>query len=77
MLSVETQNSTYEIDPVGKRIRRLNGQSAPTDRQGPDRVWKDYHGLSKVMGCYLIDWDGEGHCTLTSRVISEKKIVLS
>jgi hypothetical protein len=77
VLKVETQNSTYEVDTVGKRIRRLNGSAEPTDRQGPDMVWKPYARLDKVLGCYLIDWDGEGHCTITSHVVSEKQVSLS
>jgi hypothetical protein len=71
MRTVETQNSTYEIDTVHRRIRRTTGSAAPTTRQGPDNVWKPYADITKVMGGYLIDWDGEGHCTLTSPIVRE------
>lgn len=71
MRTVETKNSTYEIDTVGKRIRRTSGSALPTVRQGPDNVWKPYHDLSKAYGGYLIEWDDKGHATLTSRVVSE------
>jgi hypothetical protein len=76
MLRVVTQNSTYEFDTVGKRVRRLSGDAAPTARQGPDHVWKDYTRLDKVLGGYLIDWDGKGHCTLTSQIVSEDLVAV-
>jgi hypothetical protein len=73
ILEVETQNSTYEIDTVGKRMRRITGTAPPSDRQGPNGVWKNYAGITKHLGRYLIDWDGDGRTTITSTVINETR----
>lgn len=77
MRIIETENSRYELDTVNKRIRRIEGKATPTDRQGPDMVWKDYVYLDRVAGGYFIDWDGEGHGTLTSQVVNEYEASLS
>lgn len=71
-MKFKTVYSVYELDLEGKRMRRLEGENDPTPRQGPDGEWKTYHssGPHDPMG-YLIDWDGEGHCTLTSGVVAE------
>jgi hypothetical protein len=75
MIRVNTENSTYEIDTVNKRMRRLKGSALPTLNQGPDQVWKHYVGLSKVGdGRYLIEWDTDGHRTITSRILSEEDL---
>jgi len=37
--------SVYELDLNNKRIRRLNGNKAPTERQGADGEWKTYASL--------------------------------
>lgn len=34
--------STYEIDAIAKKIRRLNGKADPTPRQGKDGEWQVY-----------------------------------
>lgn len=75
----KTLNSTYELDRENSRIRRLEGLDAPTPRQGPDGEWKTYATLTPVVEpvvpsdetprlSFFIDWDGEGHGTLTSPV---------
>lgn len=74
MRRVETEFSTYEIDTVNKRVRRLRGALNPTERQGPDGVWKNYVGLDVVAGRYLIQWDDEGKGTITSRVTHEEEV---
>lgn len=43
-----TDNSTYEIDPANRRIRRLEGTNDPTARQGNDGDWKNYAAISSV-----------------------------
>lgn len=73
MLVFETTYSRYEVDTVNKRIRRTRGDRPPTERQGPDNVWKPYVSIDKCMGGYLITWDREGRGTLTSRVVSERQ----
>lgn len=37
--------STYEVDVINKKIRRLNGAKDPTPRQGRDGEWRDYSYL--------------------------------
>lgn len=78
MFIFETETgSRYEVDTVNKRIRRTRGRALPTVRQGEDNVWKGYESFSKMYGGYFIDWDGEGHGTLTSKVVSERQEALS
>lgn len=78
---IETEFSTYEVDTVNKRIRRLKGVNQPTERQGEDMVWKTYARMNKQLtGSYLIEWEGitqgpmgslVGPMTLTSPVVNE------
>jgi hypothetical protein len=68
-----TENSTYEVDRNGHRIRRLNGTHVPTPRQGEDGAWKHYEQISAVVvgAEVLIIWqfdDGIARATSTSRV---------
>ena len=78
MFVFETETgSRYEVDTTNKRIRRTQGSALPTERQGPDNVWKEYFALGRMLGGYFIDWDGEGHGTLTSRVVQEGQVALS
>lgn len=69
-----TENSEYEVDFRLRAIRRLSSTHAPTPRQGYDEEWKRYVSLTTVFDddeegfCFFIDWDGEGHGTLTSPV---------
>lgn len=83
---VETENSTYEIDTVNRKIRRVLGINEPTRNQGDDNVWKHYYSLHSVLGGYLIEWepphgpDENGilpRLTLTSPVVNEYDKALS
>lgn len=51
--------STYEVDDVKKRIRRLNGTKSPTQRQGADGSWRSYVEVSsiEVGRSVIILWD--------------------
>lgn len=64
--------SLYELDLENKQIRRLNGPGNPTRRLGEDGVWKSYTFadvmMVKTTHILVIDWDGLGHCTLTSPI---------
>ena len=68
-----TDNSTYEIDQDGLRIRRLEGVANPTPRQGADGEWKKYLEVSPVeIGAPVVMiWryvNGLAQATKTSRV---------
>ena len=68
-----TENSTYEVDAHEFRIRRINGVSDPTPRQGKDGEWKTYHAVTTIKPGHavLIVWDivdGVARSTQTSTV---------
>jgi hypothetical protein len=48
--------SVYEVDAANKRIRRLGGLSAPTDRVGDG--WKAYENITSITigRSVLIEW---------------------
>ena len=65
--------SVYEIDTLGRRIRRLEGSHEPTPRQGEDGEWREYQSISEVDEgkAVLIVWRYEGDIaksTITSDV---------
>jgi len=68
-----TRNSSYEVDPDRKRIRRLSGHENPTPRQGLDGSWKDFERITDIVqgASVLVVWSEEGTIpsTLTSPVI--------
>lgn len=70
VMTVWTAFSKYEIDQAGKRVRRMVGVNAPTDRQGDDGQWRQYHHVEFLAGGLLIHWDDAGHCTHTSDIVS-------
>ena len=53
--------STYEVDPDKMMIRRLSGVKEPSDRQGPDGVFKRYGFISEIeIGkSVVILWENE------------------
>lgn len=65
-----TQNSTYQVDVKGSRIRRLEGTGMPTMKFSKDGLWHAYTKLSAVdVGLFVvITWDGKPGHTTTSRV---------
>ena len=72
VLSTES-GSVYELDPGSRRVRRMHGTHAPTERQGTDGEWKEYQeaGTPTVGERLVIVWrtvDGIAQCTTTSRV---------
>lgn len=78
MIRFKTETgSTYEMDRAHRRIRRLDGVKAPTERQGADGIWKEYADAKLEMWrpCVIVwryDETAEGQvarCTETSRVI--------
>ena len=75
--TVNTVNSTYEIDEAGSLIRRVFGINQSTPRQGTDGEWKAYKFIVPCGGGLLIVWgmnpDGTAKCTLTSNIVSDKE----
>lgn len=66
---LRTLNSTYELDIPLRRVRRLEGDRAPTARQGADGEWKTFLRLFvTATDRVFFDWSGRGHGTLTSPV---------
>jgi hypothetical protein len=67
--------SIYELDTTRRRVRRVHGHHAPTDRQGHDGDWADYHAVNapEVGRRLLIVWDVEGvtaKATVTTPVVT-------
>lgn len=58
MIFVTETGSSYELDAANYRVRRLNGSSSPTQRQGPDGQWRTYTSISNVElnSSVLICW---------------------
>jgi hypothetical protein len=76
VLSILTiSGSAYELDVEGRRIRRLANYAdrTATARQAPDGTWQSYELLALLQAagdtCLLLDWDGEGRCTVTSALL--------
>ena len=78
--------STYEVDTISKKIRRLAGTENPTSRQGKDGEWKSYEDISLQVGeCAMIHWNpkttpllegnvfGGSPATMTSEVVEIEK----
>lgn len=62
MMIVETANSSYEFDTVGKLVRRVGGTNEPTDRFREDGDWHRYEAITApVLGQSMcINWpDGQ------------------
>lgn len=76
VIRYKTQFSTYEVDWTNLRVRRLEGQLAPTERQGEDGVWKDALRIGVGWGnCLVFVWriaDGVAKSTVTSQIVSEE-----
>ena len=56
----KTQDSTYEASLERRLIRRIDGDTDPTDRQGADGKWKPYAVLQPSFQGLLIGWKIEG-----------------
>lgn len=83
MIRVTTENSAYEIDQEGKRIRRVRGTAPVTGYMPEEGDWKEFTGISGgTIGSPLtIIWDDKGEdpvrpwrCTVTSLVILIEEI---
>ena len=77
MIYKTESGSVYQVDEAGKRVRRLSGTNAPTQRQGADGEWKEFVSvdvLVTAIGRRLwIDWTGFGNGTITSPIVEETK----
>jgi len=40
--------SVYEVNLTDKKIRRLNGSTNPTARQGKDGDWKEFANITRI-----------------------------
>lgn len=71
MIYKTRSGSVYQVDHEGKRVRRMSGENDPTPRQGVDGEWKSFHHINEEIapGHLFFDWDGEGHGTITSKVV--------
>ena len=74
-MKFSTANSLYEVNPICRQIRRLNGVNDPTPRQGVDGEWKHYEELENltVGKQALIIWEfvgGVAKATETSVVVN-------
>lgn len=49
MIFITESGSTYEVDEVLKKVRRLRGQADPTPRQGSDGNWREFDSISPVL----------------------------
>jgi len=70
---IKTIRSTYEVDIDNKKIRRLNGERVPTQRQGTDGEWKAYEEITQAaIGVpFITVWrteDGVMKSTMSSPV---------
>jgi hypothetical protein len=73
--------SLYEVNEIDKQVRRLNGASDPTPRQGKDGEWKHYDAILsgiEVGRSVMIVWtsdiqpppvEGSLPTTITSPVV--------
>lgn len=58
MKFITETGSVYEVDSDNKRIRRLNGNSDPTIRQGKDGEWKSFESIEiSVNESAVIFWN--------------------
>lgn len=66
----KTENSTYEIDYMRYRVRRVSGTNPPTERFAPDGSWKPYDEIKMTIhGALFFVWpDGTG--TITSKILT-------
>lgn len=59
---VHTENSVYEFDLYNHKVRRTEGNGAPTPRFGGDGEWRAYVEVSEIVvgEAILIRWpDGQ------------------
>lgn len=56
MTTINTLNSTYEIDFQNQRIRRVQGINPPTDHFDPDGEWKDYEEIFAFNDRLVVAW---------------------
>lgn len=59
---VHTQNSVYEFDLPNHKVRRAEGNGAPTPRFGDEGAWQPYVEVSEILvgEAIIIRWpDGQ------------------
>lgn len=76
-LIIHTMNSVYEVGD--KAVRRLNGDSDPTPRQGQDGDWREFLTCTepKIGESFVIGWrieDGVLKSTITSMVTKIEEV---
>jgi hypothetical protein len=78
IIRVTTRNSVYDVDVEGKRVRRVMGANAPTERQGEDGVWKPFMSVSMLDGGMIFQWgwneNGTANCTWTSDILNVEEV---
>jgi hypothetical protein len=50
--------SVYDIDHVGKRLRRVHGRHGPADTQPQDGIWREFQGLEgpRIGEAMVVYW---------------------
>lgn len=77
MQTIRTENSVYELDQQGSKVRRVSGGREPTMRFQPDGDWHEYQSVDIDMPEYgmFIVWPYDPRpdmkaFTITSPVLS-------
>jgi hypothetical protein len=73
MMFVTKSGSTYEVDQVDKRVRRLNGVDQPTPRMGKDGEWRSYEDIMglQVGSSVVIMWSPQDTPPLPDTSVEE------
>lgn len=71
---IETQNSTYEVDYEGRKIRQVDGDSDDNSRWPEDRhVWRGYSDIQNVFHRIYVVWP-DGKATLTTEIQGAEEV---
>ncbi len=63
MMRVRTDSgSVYDVDQVGKRIRRVHGRLGPNDTRPQDGIWRNFVGLDgpEIGQTMVVYWSTQG-----------------
>ena len=71
MKTIQTLNSTYEVDEENKQVRRVVGKSQPCNYIGEDGVWQPYQEMRYLGETVLFVGEEGVKGFITSRVVSE------
>ena len=70
--------SVYQVDTRNRQVRRVSAFHSPGKRMNNDGSWQFYHWCTPdepERGEHMFfDWDGEGHGTVTSIIVTVEDI---